>query len=162
MDNNEVSLDRKLTDFIINTNDNKVLIIDGSISTQCTKALNNVLKIKTDEVTGLALEYYANNPISSPSKYRDAKDFISKSKENGKQCGLFYTIDTDNTSLLDTVAFDDSVSMMDDNEKRNSALYIQGTMKPHSIANAVYKSALSNSVAVYYDIGSCIKHFERI
>jgi len=162
MGNSELSMDRKLTDYIVSTNDDKVLVIDGSISTQCTKALNEVLKLKVDKVTGLALEYYGMPDITTGSRYVDAKAFIEKSKQNGKQCGLFYTIDTEQESMMDDIAFRTAIDIMDDKEKRNSALLIQGTMKPHSIANAVYNEAKSNSIQVFFDIDSAIKFYQKV
>lgn len=163
MGNSELSLDKKLTDFIISTNDNKILVVDGSISTQCTKALNNVLKVKVDKVTGLALEHYlVDNGVTTGSRYADAKAFIDKSRENGKQCGLFYTINTKEESLMDDISFSTALMHMKEEDKKNSAVLITGTMKPHSIANAVAEAAKSNSIQVFYDLDTAVKHFEKV
>jgi hypothetical protein len=150
---------KDVSEKILEMSNDKVFVLDGSLSSKCTKALNELLAKPYSGVSQVAAENY--NDSFKCSNWGKAVDIIEAGKEAGKKFGLFYAVDGNSATLADTIIVTEALSLMDDEQKKQSVVYIDNGDKPKLFASMVYQSAVDNSVDVYFDMDAATKALRK-
>lgn len=160
-----------VSDFF-NINGNTSVVCDGPLATAYTNALNEIYKREYDPFNGVALETQANDEIEAKRMWLASKIRSLNFINDGTDIGMIYGVKEAQTTHENVIDVVDTFAEMNDSQRANSAVIIEGTaqtptsgedgekpqighLNPNSAALEQY--ALSKGIAVYRSLNQFIQ-----
>lgn len=141
---------------IVNFNNGKLGIIDGSLSQACTQALNTLIPKNVSTVPVAAMESHTLRF----GKYKSLHSYACEQKQaNDEVLGLLYVYsESDKSSFDDTVKLNEAVGLMSDEQKAASVVYCPKSAHQYNIEDS-QQWAQENGVAYTNDLQSAVEHW---
>jgi hypothetical protein len=145
-----------LENAIVNFNNGKLGIIDGSLSQACCNALNQLLPKNVTTLPVAAMESHC----LSFGKYKGIHDYACEQMSNSNEVlGLFYVYsETEKDSFNDTVKLNEASRLMTEEQKSSSVVYCP-TSANHYCQEDAKTWAKENGFAYSTDLKIAVEHW---
>ena len=131
---------------IIDLSDGKMLVVDGSLSLKCTKALMEVYKKEVSDEVGFSLESQAEDLVNQVGMWQALASSSSQPKD--ANIGIFYATKGSETGISDVVRMVDATQDMSPEQKAISALMVDKSEGTNYWASSLEKFAQSRDIQV--------------
>lgn len=156
--------------FTVGQNTN--IIADGPLANAFSMALNQLYKREKDPITGVALETQAMDAVEAKRQWLAAKVRSFQFANDGTDVGMAFGVKEAQATHTDLIDVVDSVASMNDTQRAQSAVIIEGVpqnteqlnmpglgqSKPNPVAMAIESFARDNGVAVYKSFEDFVRH----
>jgi hypothetical protein len=131
---------------VIDLTEGKILVVDGSLSLKCAKALMEVYaKEKSDDI-GFALESQAIDLANKVGLWQAINSTQGQPKNT--TMGIFYAVKGESTGVSDVVRFVDATQDMEQDQKAISALMVDKSSGNNYWAQSLEKYADSRDIRI--------------
>lgn len=145
-------LEKQETNSILNIASGKTLIVDGSLSEKCSKALMEIYKKDTDEETGIVLESQVIDMAQRVGVWQAMQSTHQFQNYKTQTVGLVYGVGNSQTSMTDFNKVQDAISSMSPEQKEISAIYLEPQGKDSLWSEHLRVIAEENDVRVVEDL----------
>lgn len=145
-----------LENAIVNFNNGKLGIIDGSLSQACCNALNQLLPKNVTTLPVAAMESHG----LSFGKYKNIHDYACEQINNSNEVlGLFYVYsESEKDSFNDTIKLNETARLMNKEQKASSVIYCPESAN-HFCQEDSKNWAKENGFAFSTDIKTAVEHW---